>query len=677
MRAQMAIACLLIRLLAAVCCAAEKLPVPKDAELIEAQKTVDEVFAKRIEAATTAETKVRIASEMLEIVKTTEPPALRFALLTGAEKLAVDGRDYKLVVSTSESLAEAFEVNAVERQLAALETLAATAKQTSDHLAVAKLGLERLDDLQSAGEIETAMRFGRIAYAAAKRGRDPEMLKTLEERAAVLTAQKKAAEALATLTGAVEKDPSDAAAQQALGELLCFLRGEWEAGLPHLAQGADETLAALAKRDQVKPADAKERTAIADAWLELSKKAKKERAPALRGRALYWYEQAVTDASGLTKAKLEKQIKELASNSTPEKKPAVAGKTPVGKPVGGKTTKGADEPPAIYAQRDPKVHRKTVDEKQLAAIDAGLAWLARHQRPDGAWSFDHRNGPCKTNPGGLQEAFNGATAMAILPMLASGHTTKEGKHAGNVKAGLAYLIRSIQVKEEGGSLLDGGTFYTHGLASIALCEAYGLTGDPSLKAPAQATINYIIGSQAPDGGWRYAAKQPGDTSVTAWQVQAMYLAQQAGLTVHESGPRGASLFLDSVQINSGASYGYTNPGDGMGTSAAGLYSRLLMGRKFDEKSALLEGAKRIASAGPSSNNMYFNYYATNVLTNIDELGPKWNDALFKKLLTAQSLDGNEKGSWYIPGDHGSERGGRIYCTSLALLMLQSSFRYAK
>ena len=65
----------------------------------------------------------------------------------------------------------------------------------------------------------------------------------------------------------------------------------------------------------------------------------------------------------------------------------------------------------------------------------------------------------------------------------------------------------------------GGGMYAHGLATIAMCEAYGLTQDPNLRPYAQKAINFIVSAQhVSNGGWRYAPNQEGDTSVTGWQV---------------------------------------------------------------------------------------------------------------------------------------------------------------
>ena len=37
--------------------------------------------------------------------------------------------------------------------------------------------------------------------------------------------------------------------------------------------------------------------------------------------------------------------------------------------------------------------------------------------------------------------------------------------------------------------------YSHGLATIALCEAYGLSSDHNIGIAAQVAVNYIIAAQ--------------------------------------------------------------------------------------------------------------------------------------------------------------------------------------
>ena len=58
--------------------------------------------------------------------------------------------------------------------------------------------------------------------------------------------------------------------------------------------------------------------------------------------------------------------------------------------------------------------------------------------------------------------------------------------------------------------------YAHGLATIALCEAYGATRNKVIGKAAQSAVDFIQSAQHPDtGGWRYNAGA-GGRYVGAW-----------------------------------------------------------------------------------------------------------------------------------------------------------------
>lgn len=291
------------------------------------------------------------------------------------------------------------------------------------------------------------------------------------------------------------------------------------------------------------------------------------------------------------------------------------------------------------------------------AVARALDWFARHQQRDGSWSLDHQVGPCRgrcPNPGKQGPALNAATALALLPFLGAGHTHLRGDYAENVAAGLRFLLRSMKSTGEVGSFYEpGGFMYSHGLVSIALCEAYGMTHDKKLLHPAQRALNFIAQAQDPvGGGWRYWPRQPGDTSVFGWQLMALKSGQMAYLKVKPSTIRKATLFLDSVQQEDGTFYGYTVPGRTrrLGTTAIGLLCRMYMGWPRDLP-ALARGVQWISARGPSKYDFYANYYATQVLfqfsTGTGQMWNDWNNALRDQLVASQATDGHQAGSWYL------------------------------
>lgn len=332
------------------------------------------------------------------------------------------------------------------------------------------------------------------------------------------------------------------------------------------------------------------------------------------------------------------------------------------------------------AERERLVRRDGGNDASEQAVSLALDWFARHQMPDGGWSFDHTlcpncRGQCR-NPGSLIQARNAATAMAILPFLGAGQTHKEGKYKKVVNAGLYYLITRMKVSQKGGSLYEKeGRLYSHGLASIALCEAYAMTRDKGLYAPAQQAVNYIVYSQDPiGGGWRYEEQQPGDTSVVGWQIMALKSAYMAYLQIPGETIAKASLFLNTVQAKNGARYGYTTPGDKASTTSIGLLCRMHLGWDHDTP-ALVDGVKFLSDQGPSATDMYYNYYATQVLRHYEgDSWKKWNAVMRDQLVKSQATKGHEAGSWHLDSSHGS-KGGRLYSTSMATMILEVYYRH--
>jgi hypothetical protein len=324
-----------------------------------------------------------------------------------------------------------------------------------------------------------------------------------------------------------------------------------------------------------------------------------------------------------------------------------------------------------------------------AAVLAALRWLADHQLPDGSWSFDHTLGSCRgrcSNPGNFADARNGATGLALLPFLGFGQTHLEGQYKETVQRGLYYLLTKMKVKNVGGynagdlSDSEGNSgMYSHGIAAIALCEAYAMTKDKNLMGPAQLGINHIVYAQDPvGGGWRYQPRQAGDTSVVGWQLMALKSGHMAYLNVPPQTVKMASKFLDSVQSDYGSKYGYTSPGGRPGTTSVGLLSRMYLGWKKDHP-GIIGGVEYLGAQGPSKGNMYYNYYATQVMRHYEgDAWKKWNEVMREQLVTSQSQQGHEKGSWYFRGgerDHGADRGGRLYFTAMSTMVLEVYYRH--
>jgi len=316
-----------------------------------------------------------------------------------------------------------------------------------------------------------------------------------------------------------------------------------------------------------------------------------------------------------------------------------------------------------------------------AAVSRGLIWLSKQQKLDGSWELD----------GNMRSKIAG-TGIALLPYLAAGYTHKAivkeenrkwaGRFPQQVEAGLKFLIG----KQTRFGDFGGDTMYEQAIAAMALSEAYGMTADKHLQAPAQAAIDYIQTSQNSGGGWRYFPGQIGDMSVTGWQVQALKSAYLAGLRVRKDVLNRASRFLDFCAGGnpSGSTYGYLDKNPTPTMTAVGLLSRLYLGWG-PRNPALIAGVDVLKKLPPREDandkrpmDIYYYYYATQVVFFYG--GPEWhvfwNPRMRSWLLDSQVIgDGPKSGSWSPDGTLTSSEGGRVLMTSLVLLTLEVYYRH--
>jgi len=330
------------------------------------------------------------------------------------------------------------------------------------------------------------------------------------------------------------------------------------------------------------------------------------------------------------------------------------------------------------------------------AVLGGLVWLAKHQGPSGAWSLQHgrfcpgRQGGCSGQ--GTYQSDAAATSLALLPFLGFGqtHQTRNSPFKKEITKGLAWLIKqqapdgNLAQMGRGSERGEPKPMYTHALATIVLCEAYGMTRDPKIGGPASKAVRFIeLAQNEVTGGWRYRPKDPGDTSVVGWQVMALKSAQMAGLGVNSISLESPRRWLSSVAV--GRRQGlfcympYQRESPSM--TAVGQLCLQYMGSAPDD-AALLEGKEYLMTNLPDGNlqrDIYYWYYATLVLHNyLDQDWDKWNRIMRRTLVNTQVPEGCGTGSWDPDQptlDRWGSQGGRLYMTSLSVLTLEVYYRY--
>ena len=344
--------------------------------------------------------------------------------------------------------------------------------------------------------------------------------------------------------------------------------------------------------------------------------------------------------------------------------------------------------------------------KTDAAIELGLVYLSKNQLEAGNWSL-HRTAsgrPASKAERPALRSDTAATGLSLLCFFGAGYHHKEDKYAEPIRAGLEYLIENQRAD---GNLYvaqdrlsnQSGWMYSHAIATISLCEAYGMTQDPALREPAQRAINFIVTSQHPErGGWRYRPKFGSDTSVSGWMMMALKSGRLAKLEVPEKTFDEVKSWLDLAQASPDKPHLYRyNPyapannkqSHGREVSrtmtAVGLLMRFYSGWSRDTE-AMKKGAEYLLESPPTmgtstdrQRDTYYWYYATQVMFHMGgDYWKRWNKKLHPLLAETQVQEGQMAGSWSpltpVP-DRWGPHAGRLYVTTMNLLSLEVYYRH--
>jgi hypothetical protein len=330
------------------------------------------------------------------------------------------------------------------------------------------------------------------------------------------------------------------------------------------------------------------------------------------------------------------------------------------------------------------------------AIERGLQFLAKYQRPDGSWHLEDFDEQVR------MRSPTAATALALLSFQGAGYTHQQFKYQNVCKGAVSWLIKEqrsngdLYVRTDNVSNANAW-LYSHSMATLALCEAYGMTQDEAVKGAAQRAIDFLVESQDPvGGGWRYSPRIGSDTSVTGWVMMALKSAELSGLKVPQTTYTGLQKWIENSQAKE-APYLYrynwlaNTPSTEHGRiptpvmTSVGLLIRLYTGWKRDNEqmqkgvSWLLERLPAEGTPQSPSRDTYYWYYATQVIFHAGgESWKRWYGALYPMLIRTQVETGDYLGSWDPGGtvpDAWGAFGGRLYVTTLNLLSLEVYYRH--
>lgn len=353
-------------------------------------------------------------------------------------------------------------------------------------------------------------------------------------------------------------------------------------------------------------------------------------------------------------------------------------------------------------------HQKTVDD--------ALKWLKNHQSPDGFWAAEGFEDECgKQGDGycggrGVVHHDVGVTGLALLAFWGAGNTDKKGAYRETVKNGMRFLL---DIQDRSGNFATSNVStntYDHFLATLAVVEAYAITGQHKYKKSAEKAMEYAYSLRNPSAAWRYSnpsdpdmITHPNDVSVSGWAVMAMTMAKDYDLEIDNVALEDTLLYIDEMTDANGRT-GYFEPGGGSSRelgkentwpaeeteamTAVGVLCRIfadpeLKRTDIQNETDIEAGVKLMLAMpilweedkAPGRIDFYYWYYATYALYQWG--GNSWRDweKSIKVVADRQIQDGEAKGSWDPQVDAWGGVGGRVYSTAILALLMEVYYRY--
>jgi tetratricopeptide (TPR) repeat protein len=290
-----------------------KSPLPSESELEPKLELIRELYQNEYRQATSSAQKVELAKLMhREGQETSDDPVGRFALWQVSRDILTREGEYESALAIVDNLAIHYQD--FDALASKVSTLQDSASKVSDAplagflAAVRKvaqdcLQAEQFEQAQSLCEF-ASQTIGSRASAAER----DELARLQAETKLIEEAFHRYRQALQTL----RSGQRDSEANQVVGQYLCFLRGDWERGLDHLVLAGDQAIREAAERELGGPTDTSQAIAIADAWFEIAQSLGGDSGRVnVQQHSLDWYREALQDAKGLDRKKVDARIAEL------------------------------------------------------------------------------------------------------------------------------------------------------------------------------------------------------------------------------------------------------------------------------------------------------------------------------------------------------------------------------
>ncbi len=296
--------------------------IPSDAELATALDRVKEAYKDDFNRRKTKELEDLASRLLRQGETTTNDRPLRYVLLREARDKAAEAARADLAVQAVDEMASHFDIPPLEDKARALERTEKNVVTADSIKELVDKALDVVKAATSADNYEVAGRLLKVAALATARTNSRSLQNLLRTSSEQVHGLKKEYDKVKPDFDRLAVDPSDAAANLAVGRYCCFGKKDWKQGLPHLAKGSDSELAELANMELKGPDSPAAWLKLGDLWRNFAAKTNGATRGLARNKAGDWYVKAYPHVNDADAARVEKILSPWAKD-IPRFRPAV------------------------------------------------------------------------------------------------------------------------------------------------------------------------------------------------------------------------------------------------------------------------------------------------------------------------------------------------------------------
>ena len=286
-----------------------RLVVPDLAKQKEAEKIIKDILKEQYAKKAPADRQA-LAKLLLQQTKdASNDPAALWVMYREAQDTAVQVCDVPTILASIEGAAVYFDIDALAMKNAALSAAGKNGRTPDDFSALTRAMLALSDEFVAADQYDIADKTAAAALLAARKTNDVPLTLKATNRTREVAEAKTRFQGMKGSLATLAKNPDDPAANNDMGQLLCFVKGNWELGVRFLVKGSDPALKALAEKEMAMSLQPMDQVALGDGWWDLAEKEKSPlRKSQMQVHARGFYEAALPGLTSLQRIKVEKRL---------------------------------------------------------------------------------------------------------------------------------------------------------------------------------------------------------------------------------------------------------------------------------------------------------------------------------------------------------------------------------